>query len=590
MHKTDTMKHFLILLLLVPFGAFAQKSNEQIIVSDIKKVKLFLTAGEMTHEQEIKLVKGRNKLIFTGISAFADPQSIQFNGSGGFRLVSVTTEIDFLAAETFNPRIKTLKDSLDNMKDRHQLNLDIINAYQAELALLNTNRDIKGKDQNLTVEQIKAAGEFFRTRTLEINKAVSKLNKEQRLLNQNIEDTRFQLTELNYNENQRSNQVIILLDTDAATTSQTILKYIVSDCGWVASYDLSATDINQPVNLKYKAQVYNNTGNEWKNVVLSLSTADPQLSASAPVMNTFYLEYGEYISDQRNSYITPQNIQQNYRSQVESEINWANQRAYDNYILDKNDGFDNSGRINAPMGGFIANGELTNNMSGKKVTNIQMQEIQISELNTEFSIPATFSCPSDAKPYIVEIKEISIPATFSHVSIPKLDQAAFLLANIVGWQDLDLIPGPTAVYFAGNYVGVSQIDTRNVNDTLSLSFGRDTKIQVARKLKSEMSVKKVVGSTKRDTYYYDIQLRNNRSVPITVDVFDQIPLSRNSEITVSVETIGTGKKDDVTGEVAYKVTLQPGETRSLEIGYTVKYPKNYSVKTKTYYRRSVAKF
>lgn len=589
LHQIHFMKQ-LLFLLLIPLAGISQKAKEQTIVSEIKKVKLFLTSGEMTHEMSIKLEKGRNKLIFSGISAFADPNSIQFTGKSNFRLVSISTEIDFLAAENYNPRISILKDSLESMKDRLQLNIDIISSYNAEMAILNTNRDIKGKDQNLTVEQLKAAAEFFRSKTLEINKVISKLNKEQRILQENISATRLQLTELNYYENQRSNQVIILVDADETGTMESSLKYIVSDCGWVANYDLHAVDINQPVKLKYKAQVYNNTGNDWKDVQLSLSTADPSLSASAPRLSPFYLEYSTYIDEQRGSYITPQAVAQDYRSTVENEINWANQRVYDNYILDKTDNME--GRFeqqNIPMNlsNFM---EESSEMSGKKVANIQMQEIQISELTTEFSVPNVFSCPSDAKPYLVEIKEITIPATFSHVSIPKLDQGAFLLANIVGWQDLDLVPGPTAVYFSDNYVGMSQIDTRNVNDTLALSFGRDPKIQVVRKLKSEMSVKKVVGSNKRDSYYYDIQLRNNRTVPVTIDVFDQIPLSRNSEITVSVETIGTGKKDDVTGEVTYKVTLQPGETKNLEIGYTVKYPKNYTVKTKTYYKRVSAKF
>ena len=213
---------------------------------------------------------------------------------------------------------------------------------------------------------------------------------------------------------------------------------------------------------------------------------------------------------------------------------------------------------------------------------VRMKQIEISELTAEFSIANTFSCPSDSKPYMVDIKEISIPATFTHVSIPKLDQGAFLLANIVGWQDLDLIPGPTNVYFGGNYVGVSQIDTRNVSDTLALSFGRDTKIQVARKLKSEMSERKVVGSSRKDTYVYDVVIRNNRNVAVKIDVYDQIPVSRNAEITVAVDELSGGAIDEATGEVKWEVTIEPGQSVNLQIGYTVKYPKNSKLQMKTF--------
>ncbi len=573
--KTNSMKkHFLnLLMVLFPLAIFAQNIHEQVLKTEIKRVKLFLTAGEMTHETQVKLTKGRNKIIFSGISAFADPRTIQFTGSGTFRMVSISTEMDFLAAEQWNPRIKILADSLEHLKDRHQLNVDLLSSYQAELGILNTNKDLKGKN-TLTIDQIKAAGEYYRTRTFEINKTITKIKKEQDILSAKINDTRFQLTELNYTENQRSNQVIVLIDADNSTDISGTLKYLVSDCGWAATYDLSATDLNQPINLKYKAQVYNNTGNEWKNVILTLSTSDPLLSAASPVLNPFYIRYGEQAEYTKKSYVQPVQQKADYRNEVMNEINMANQRAYDNYVLDQ--------KVTENTAGFLSSDRFGGKNEGKKVSTVAMKQIEISDLNAEFLIAHPFSCPTDAKPYIVEIKEINMPATFTHVSVPKLDQGSFLLANSVGWQDLDLIPGPTNVYFAGNYVGVSEINTNNVDDTLSLSFGRDSKIQVLRKLKSEMSTKKISGSTKKDTYYYDIQVRNNRTVPVKINVFDQIPLSNSSEITVTTETIGTGKKNDLTGEVSYMVTLQPGETANLEIGYSVRYPKNAKISTRTF--------
>jgi len=578
------MKTWILGVLLLPLALNAQKMTEQVVPSEIKKVKLFLTAGEMTHEMPIKLTKGRNKLIFSGISAFADPRSIQFTGTGTYRIVSVNTEIDFLAAEQFNPRIKLLKDSLEDLKDRYQANIDLIGAYNAELEVMKTNKDLGGKEHNVTVAQIKEAGEYFRTRTLEINKQISKINKEQRVYDDLIANTRFQLTELNYNENQRSNQVIILLDCNETYNCDATLKYLVSDCGWAATYDLSATDINQPINLKYKAQVYNNTGNEWKDVQLTLSTSDPQLSAAHPILSPWYLDYFNQAQDQTKYYAPRQQSQYDYRVQAENEINIANQRAYDNYMLDKDEESNKKFARNAEEWTALSSGRNPGNNP------VQLKQIEISELTAEFLIPNLFSCPSDSKPYMVDIKEINIPATFTHVSIPKLDQGAFLIANIVGWQDLDLIPGPTNVYFGGNYVGISEIDTRNVSDTLALSFGRDTKVQVVRKLRGDMSTRKVVGSSRKDTYMYDIVLRNNRAVPVTIDVYDQIPVSRNAEITISVEALSDGKKDDATGEVKWTLTLQPGESKNLQVGYQVKYPKTAKIQMKTFRTISAPSF
>lgn len=141
--NTDNMRKLLILITaFIATVNYAQ--NEQFLKSEIKRVKLYLTSGELAHDQEIKLQKGRNKLVFTGISAFADQRSIQFTSDGSARIVSLSTEMDFAAAESFNPKIRDLKDTLDKLKDRLQNTYDNISAYNAEQAVLNTNRDIKG--------------------------------------------------------------------------------------------------------------------------------------------------------------------------------------------------------------------------------------------------------------------------------------------------------------------------------------------------------------------------------------------------------------------------------------------------------------
>lgn len=586
------MKKILLCLMLTPVLGMAQKATETVVKSQIKKVKLFLTAGEMTHQTDVKLVKGRNKLIFSGISAFADPQSIQFSASREYRLVSVSTEMDFLAAEQFNPRIAVLKDSLERLKDDLQLNADVNNSYQAELAVLNTNRDLKGENQNLTVAQIKEAAEYYRTKTLEINRQLSKLNKEKTQLNYKLEYLRFQLTELNFNENQRSNQVIVLIDSEEAVSSGCTLTYLVSDCGWAATYDLSAMDLNQQINLKYKARVYNNTGNSWDNVDLVLSTADPKLSASQPVMAPWYLNYSSDISKSGNgygsgkAYYEPQNYEGNYRAQAEGKLNYANQRVYDNYMLDKEQtGFDN--------GQFSVNRQeemIRLNERKNQKPMVAMKQIEISELTKEFPIQHKFSCPADGKPYTVDVKDMNLDATFTHVTVPKLDNGAFLIANIVGWQDLDLIPGPTNVYFGGAYVGVSQIDTRNVNDTLSLSFGRDNKVVVMRKLKQEMSSKKVIGGSKRETYLYEIAVRNNRNIPIRIVVYDQVPISRHESISVVAEQTSGAKRDLETGELKWELSILPAESKTVEIGYNVKYPKDVQVTLQKYRTISAPSF
>ena len=114
-------------------------------------------------------------------------------------------------------------------------------------------------------------------------------------------------------------------------------------------------------------------------------------------------------------------------------------------------------------------------------------------------------------------------------------------------------------------------------DTLSLSFGRDDKVVVMRKLKTEFTSKGVVGNTKKDRYQYEVAVRNNRSTPIRIEIYDQVPISTNSDISVVSTELSGGMKDEETGEVKWSVNIPAGGVQGKEIGYIVKYPKNTSL-------------
>ena len=549
------------------FFVYAEDLNEIKIESSIEDVTVFLTGGEVHRTAEVKLKAGRNKLIFKRISTVADHKSVQFNADKAFNLVSVSSEIDYLSFVDNNPRIKTLKDSVATLKDK---NIDLLNeksAYDAEKKLLQKNNSIKGEQQNLSVEELRSMAEYYRTRMMELNKIITQYDKDIGKNNTIIYRYQQQLTELNYKETVKSNQIIVIVDSDEAKTLNVDLKYIVSNCGWQANYDLSADNIDGAIELKYKAKVYNNTGNDWNDVKMVLSTSDPNISASAPVLYPWYLNYSS-LNNQNDfddaGYVVPQN------------------RAYTQYYQNAS-----TPKISQNLDGVVINDEMNSFEFGvgngnTNPSNVSFKSIEVSQLSTEFNIKKKYTIPSDSKPYLVEITNHNLNSTFSHKAVPKLDKDAFLLSNIVGWEKLDLVPGPTNVYFADTYVGQSYINTANVEDTLRLSFGRDKKIGVQRKLLEEFSDKKVVGGNRKDSYTYEITIKNNRNIEVNMDLFDQIPISQDSDISVSIEETSEADYNETTGRLRWKVKIKPGETKKYRIGFTIKYPKSKKIKVKKY--------
>lgn len=584
------MKYILLAVLIAPFLLAAQAENRVEIKSAIEQVKLYLTAGEIHRSAKVSVVEGRNRIIFEGISAYADPQSIQFSADTPVRLVSTSTEMNFFAGEISNPRIIELRDSLTFLKRENDKLSNEKSGYLAEKRLLESNYDLGGNAQNLSVDELAKAADFYRLRMRSNNNSQSEIDYEIIANQLIIGKIKSELAQLNFNENERSNQIVILVDANQAQILDVDLSYMVSDCGWAAIYDLSADNLKDPISLKYKAQVYNNTGNEWEKVMLTLTTGDPNLSASHPKMRTWFLNESLARLDGRaNNKELDFKRNDDYRIQAKSNIEQMNQRVYEEVVLDKQ-GVQNNGFItNGSYNYYSDNTDLVSqNLNEKPV--VQTKMIEISQLSSEFVISTPFSVPADAKPYTVEVKDLTLDATFSHVAVPKMDKGAFLLANITGWQALDLIPGPTNVYFGGNYVGMSEINTRNVSDTLNLSLGRDSKVLVTRELKKEFTQKSTVGNNRKDTYTFDIVVRNNREQTVLIDLFDQIPVSKNSDITVSAENISDGILTEENGEVKWEISVAPNQSKAVQISFTVKYPKDFNFSVKRYKTISSPRF
>jgi uncharacterized protein (TIGR02231 family) len=556
-------KYYILTAFLINvFTLLASDINTIEVNSEINSLTLFLTGGEASREATVNLKKGRNKLVYKGISAVVDQKSIQFNANSPYELVSVNTEMDFLTPFSESRKVKILKDSLTLLEKKLKLLQDEKSAYTSEKELLEYNKNIKGGQSNLSVEELKSMADFYRKRMMEVNKKITNYNNDINTINKKIPNYKYQIQEMRSQSSAHNNQIIVIIDVMEATNTVTNIKYIVSNCGWQANYDLLASELTNSITLKYKAKVYNNTGNDWKNINVTLSSANPDKTASAPSLTPWIISNSSNFkkgSKSKSSYLVPQNraYKQYYQNSSAPQMNQQ---------LDV---------LNFDDGNFQMSQQ-------QKKASVSFRTIQVPQISAEFEIEKKYTIPSDSKPYLVEIAKHKLNATFSHKAVPKLDNDAFLLASIVGWEKLNLIPGPANVYFSDTYVGQSYLETQSVEDTLNLSFGRDNKITIERNNSEEMSEKTILGNNKKDTYSYEITLKNNQSVASNINVYDQIPISQNSDITITVNETSMANYDETTGELFWNINLQPNEIKKVKLSFTIKYPKDRNIAVKSY--------
>jgi uncharacterized protein (TIGR02231 family) len=216
------------------------------------------------------------------------------------------------------------------------------------------------------------------------------------------------------------------------------------------------------------------------------------------------------------------------------------------------------------------------------IDGVQTQEISTmneyvsvdnSGISTSFDIDLPYSIPNDGQQHIVAIKKHDLPATYRYYAAPKLDKDAFLQAQITNWEDLNLLPGQTNIFYEGTYVGQGYIDVRNTSDTLTFSLGRDKKIVVRREQDKKRRSVKSIGSNVRETFAYTISVRNTRKDAINIVLQDQQPISNDKDIVIEDQETNGADFDATTGMMKWTLSLKPNENQDIKFGYTVKYPK-----------------
>jgi uncharacterized protein (TIGR02231 family) len=561
------MKTLAVILALVFAGNVFAGDDEQKVQPEISSVIVYLTGAEIMHKQSVILNPGRNELVFVGLSSKLLPKSIQFTGSGDVSVLAISNRVDYLFGQKkSDERVKQLNDSLILMQDQYDVTQGQIEALEGEKQLLNANHRIGGSEKGVTAAELKLNADFYVARVAEINADLVKMRRKNVNQQSIITRIRLQLAEANRATNPPMGEIRVLLNNGVAAkvTSQIELRYVVSDAGWAPSYDLISEDVSKPVELKYRAKVFNNTLVDWKNVKMRLSTTDPMRSASAPELAPWTLNFES--DNNRNNY----NYDKGYNDNAPASI--SGQNLYNQ-------------RAPAP----VQEGQVYQQQQ-KQQPQVQYDAIQVSELSAEFDIKQQYDIPADGKPYIVDVTAYTLNATYQYRTVPKMEKEAFLMARITGWEELDLVEGPANVYFGGTYVGQSYINTRTVEDTLDLSLGRDQKLVVTRTKLKEFNTEKSTSSIKKETYSYEIVIKNTRKAAVQVDLRDQIPVSQNSEIIVEKTELSKGELDPATGEVKWMLTIPPGESVKVILTYSVKYPKNKKVNTRKYKTRSRAAF
>ena len=600
-------KLILTIGLLIVYSTLLLCQADKEITSTIKNITIYTQGAQIENEATVQLQQGQMVLKFIGLSPYIKKESVRIEGDGLFTIQNVQHQNDFVNELEKNSETAAIRTKIEEFQNKIEYEQTLINILIDKMDFLKTNKEVTGKDQAINPDVFNSLNLIYGSNIESLT--LEKLKKERLLkeYNKEINKLNYQLNYLNNRIDLPSGTIIVSIDAKQSKSSKIILSYLVDNARWYPSYDIRFISIDKPLIVTYKANISQNTGVDWTNVNIVLSTAKTNISAQIPTLSPFYLQfyYPEYdVSTALQGRVagvqvseSPDAIRENNMISIRgvSTLDGNNKPLYVVDGVPRDDisylNPDEIGSIEvlkdasatAIYGSKGSNGVVLvttksrDNDVEEENTSLPLTVTSRREISNEYSIETPQTIISNDKANTIIFKETKLNSTFEYQTIPLLTEHVFLVGKINDWYKTDLLDGEANIYLENSYVGKSMINTQQFKDTLDISFGVDNNINVKREKLTDFSESQLIGANRKVTMAYKLTLRNNKTYPVSAKVFDQIPVTTIKDIQVETIDITGGKQNVNTGMVEWDLELQPNEVKDLIIKYSVKYPKDKNV-------------
>lgn len=553
--------------LLFLFGSFAVQTfagDKEIVKSTLSDVTIYAQGAQLHHKATFNYKVGITEVIVEGISAFIDPKSIQVKANGSMVILDSKYTLYYpqvvqLTEDGIPVRVKKemslLRDSIRLMGYEIQDIEDELSVLNATKSIIISNGVMRSQGRvNDSLNLLKSAVEYYTLKLTELNKKILSLNKKKyekqekkRQMDERMHDLE------NYQNQQRPAQqnnnpiprIVVTIQSKEVGTGKLSLSYVASNAGWTPLYDLRSDATTGKLSLTYKAQVFQNTGLDWNDVKISISTNNPRANKTKPELNPWYIDYNSYKAEEKSK---KRNL--DYLTQPS---------AVPNAVFNS---------------GFSFSQSAINNEDIKALTSDQFTTVVHHLIAAEFKIDLPYTIKSNNDQHMVLIKQTELNTSFKYFAVPKLDAGVYLVAQMTKLDELQLVPAKANIFFDGTYIGETFIDPTQMDDTLNLSLGKDPNIVVKRTLVKKECKDKIISDRIERIFAYSIEAKNNKSSNIELIIQDQLPLTTNADITIEAMEISKGELEERTGLIQWKMTLKPKESKLFDYKFKVKHNKD----------------
>ena len=517
------------------------------VTPTIKEVTIYRSGAKITSVARVSIPAGKSEVFFDNLSPYFNANSLQVKLSGGVTLNAAVFQMKTPAPAPESPRIQKIRDSIVLLNDAISAINDEIDVYNKENVIIGHNATLIGTipdgktDPRLSVSELRELADFYRTRMLNLKKLNQNAQISIRNLQIRVNQLEEELQKLYPNTANQTGEIVLKVESSTAQMVEIACTYLVQNAFWTPLYDLRSEGLDQPLKLVYKANVINNTGFDWKNVKVTLSSATPLVNNNRPILYPVFVDF---------------RIQKVYK---EEDVRMLDNMRSNSYQMK----------------------EAAPNMAGAEISD-KSEEIIVDEAQEEFlttfDIAKAQDIAADGQSNILTVEEKEMAAIYQYHAVPKVEPAVFLLAKIIDYGKYNLLPGTANIFFRETYVGQTTVNPNVTSDTLLLSLGRDDQITIKRVQPKDFTErKKILSNTIKESYAFEITVKNNKTVPINIEFIDQVPISKQETIEVELLDKDGAEYVPTYGKLTWKLDIKPGQNKKVRFSYSMKYPKDKNV-------------
>lgn len=549
------MKHlrfflFLTLLLAPTLGAAAELQRLS-APARITAVTVYPDRALTSRTATLDLKTGSYLLTFDGLPTLVEDDSIRVAGKGSAAATIVALEVKRVFLEgSGDKRVQELDREIRTLEQRSVL-LDAKKAgISSQKQFIESIRVAWGEriSQELaigrpTAAELQDAVTFVGTGVSKTAEQTVEIEIEKEGIREKIDALRRQRNEASASGRKESKRVEVLVEVARAGSLTLGLDAVIARAGWVPAYDVRLAADAKSAELTFRALVRQQTGEDWSNVDLTLSTARPASGGAPPELSPWHISLRRPQPPMAKAML--------YRSAAP-----------------------------AAARGEMAEMDVENIIAADALEEapalVETAELSDEQSSVAFHLPRPIDIPADGSQHGSVVAVTTWPVSMEFLALPKLSPYVFLKAGIVNSGAYPLLPGKVNTFAGNTYTGSSQLRKVAAGEKFELFFGSDDQVTVRREELKQHKEAVLFGSN-RVTYRYRLELNNFRQEAVTVTLRDQLPLAGDEEIKIALLDPSLPPESGSDGLLTWTAPLKGGEKLELTFGIQVDYPRDREI-------------